>query len=190
MARPKLGGLLLCEDKEHKRFFLRLLKKHFSPGRLRVESIPNNQGAGDAFVLEHYAKEVRSARRKRFENNALVVVIDGDRGKLQERLRQLDQKLTEAGLATRGPEERIAIFVPTRSIETWELWLCGHRDLDEDGGYKSRFRRAERRGEVSVKEAVAAWFQSVTSEEKAREEHRLPSLTAGRKEIGRLETRA
>ena len=189
MARPKLHGVLLCEDNEHRRFFLRLLKKHFGRGQPHVESIPNREGAGDHWVLKQYPEEVRSARRKSHDKNrALVVVIDGDRNKLRERLRQLDQKLEDAGLAPRGSDEKIAVFVPRRNIETWELWLCGHRDLDEDNDYKHRFHTAEGQGEASVKDAVAMWFQSLTTEDRILEEQRLPSLAAGRNEIRRLET--
>ena len=89
MARPNLRGVLLCEDKEHERFFRRLLeKKWFGRGKVQVNRIPNRRGAGDAWVLENYVKEVRHARSKRAENYALVVVIDGDRFGLRERLRR------------------------------------------------------------------------------------------------------
>lgn len=187
MSRPRLRGVLLCEDQEHERFFRRhLLTKWFGEGKLRVERIPNNQGAGDAWVLERYAREVRYARSKKSENYALVVAVDGDRFKLKQRLQQLDRKLTEEGSKERGPQESIVIFVPTRSIETWELWLCGARDLDEKSDYKQRFRLAEARGEASPKAAAEAWFRDLSPEEEADERRRLPSLTAGRDEVERL----
>lgn len=188
MSRPRLRGVLLCEDQEHERFFRPLLVgKWFGRGRLRVERIPNNEGAGDAWVLERYAREVRYARSKRDENYALVVAVDGDHFKLKKRLRQLDQRLTDEELPTREESERIVIFVPTRSMETWELWLCGDREVDEKSDFKQRFRRAQARGEASAKAAAAAWFRSPSADEEATEGRKLPSLAAGRIESGRLD---
>lgn len=180
-----MRGVLLCEDTEHETFFRHLLlRKNFRP--VRVERIPNRQGAGDAWVLKRYAKEVQYARSKSGENFALVVAIDGDRWKLPKRLRQLDEQLIKAGLSKREGNEKTVIFVPTRNIEPWELWLCGDRDVDEDGDFKSKCRKARGRGAVSAKAAVAAWFEDPSADE----ENTLPSLTAGRAEIGRLESRA
>lgn len=189
MARPKLRGVLLCEDTEHERFFLHLLKKWFGRGKIRVERIPNRRGAGDAFVLANYAREVRIARsiRNRNESYALVVAIDGDRLKLQGRMHQLDQKLVDAGLPKRERTELIVICVPTWSIETWELWLCGDHEIDEEQELKTRFHKAQQHGEASAKSAAKAWFRALSSEEEVVEQHRLPSLTAGRVEVERLD---
>ena len=190
MSKPKLRGVLLCEDKEHELFFRSLLRKWFGDSKQRrfhVQRIPNKQGAAEAWVLERYAQEVQIARRKRGENYALVVAIDGDRFKLKERLRQLDQRLADESPPRRGQAERIAVFAPTRSIETWELWLCGDRELDEAGDFKRRFHQARDRGEVSAKDAVASWFRPLSSEQEAIEQKTLPSLAAGRAEIERLD---
>lgn len=187
MARPELRGVLLCEDTEHERFFRRLLRKWFGRGKLRVERIPNRQGAGDAFVLANYAREVRLARSKGKENYALVVAIDGDHLKARGRMRQLAEKLNDAGLSRRGDEELIVIYIPTRSIETWELWLCGDRKVDEERNLKNRFRDAQRRGEASAKAAAAAWLRSLSPEEHEIEQQTVPSLSAGRLEAKRLD---
>lgn len=188
MASREFRGVLLCEDKEHERFFRRLLVgKWFGRGKLRVERIPNREGAGDAYVLANYAREARYARSRHFENYALIVAIDGDRKKLQGRLRELDRKLREAGIPERGNDEKIAVFVPTRSIETWELWLCGARDLDEEMDCKRRFQEAGRCGDVSPKKAVESWFRALSEEEERAEKTSVPSLAEGRLEIRRLE---
>ncbi|NJL28514.1 MAG: hypothetical protein HC897_11805 [Thermoanaerobaculia bacterium] len=188
MAVPKFRGVLLCEDLEHERFFRRLLEtRWFGRGKLRVLRIPNRQGAGDAFVLERYAAEVQHARSKRGERYVLVVAIDGDREKVRGRLEQLDRKLEQAGLSRRVQDEPVIVFVPTRNIETWELWLCGDHEVDEEADLKLDFRDAERRGEASAKQAVTAWFRSLSEAERQREEANLPSLAAGRREIRRLD---
>lgn len=187
MASPRFRGVLLCEDKEHERFFRRLLKKWFGKGRVQVNRIPNRDGAGDAYVVANYVREVQQARSRRFENYALVVAIDGDRDKLHGRMQQLDRELADAGLPKRGDDEMIVICVPTRNIETWELWLCGDQDVDEETDYKRRFREMERRGDVSAKKAVESWFRSRSEGEKLLEEETLPALAAGRLEVRRLD---
>lgn len=187
MSASRFRGVLLCEDQEHERFFRRLLGKWFGKGKLRVHKIPNREGAGDAYVTANYAREVQLARRWRSENYALVVAIDGDRGKLQGRMDQLDRELDAAGLARRSDGELIVLFIPTRNIETWQLWLCGARDLDEERNYKPQHRDAERRGEVSPKLAAQRWFETLSENEKQLEKETLPSLSAARDEIRRLE---
>lgn len=152
-----------------------------------METIPDREGAGDAFVLEKYAQEVRYARSKRHENYALVVAVDGDRFGVQERLLQLDQKLADAELGARGLAERIAIFVPTRNVETWELWLCGARNLDEERDFKTAVPQDKAGRRASVKRAVEAWLKDLAPEEQELEEKTLPALAAGREEIRRLE---
>ena len=182
MGSPRLRGVLLCEDQEHERFFRRLLeRKWFGVGKLYVKKIPKGQGAAEAYVVKNYAREVQYARSRRNENYALVVVVDGDLVKLHDRMNQLSPR--------REKGDKIAIFVPTRNLETWELWLCGHRDVDEDDDYKARFHRAEQRGEASAKQAVEAWFRGLSPEEQRDEASRLPALAAGREETKRLDRR-
>ena len=190
MARPRFRGVLLCEDQEHERFFRPLLyRRWFATGRLRVERIRNAEGAGDRFVLSRYAGEVELARRNKRENYAVVVVVDGDRAKREERLQQLDGQLASQGMARRAGDENVLVCAPTRSVETWELWLCGERDLDEDQDYKSRFRDAERKGTASAKAAVDAWFESLSPWDEEIERETLPALSEGRLEIRRLDGR-
>jgi hypothetical protein len=187
MARPSFRGVLLCEDIEHERFFRRLLNRWFGRRKLRVNRIPNREGAGDAYVIANYAREVQLARRWRFENYALVVAIDGDRKKLHGRMQQLDQELEDAGLPKRGNDEMIVVCVPTWSIETWELWLCGERDVEEETDCKRRFQDAERRGDASPRKAVESWFRDLSEGELRLEEETLPSVAAGRQEVQRLD---
>ncbi len=187
MARPRLRGVLLCEDREHERFFGRLLRKWFGHGKLHIEQIPNNRGDASKWVLKNYAREVRLVRSKRGENVALVVVIDGDDVKMRQRLLQLDLQLTDGSLEKRGKDERIAIFIPTRNIETWELWLCGDSQVDEEMDFKRQFQRAQQCDKAITKKAVAAWFQGLSPEQQAAEQETLPSLAAGRVETRRLD---
>jgi len=187
VAQAKLRGVLLCEDKEHERFFRRLLARWFGRGKLYVSRIPNRQGAGDAWVMERYATEIQKARQYRNENYALIVVVDGDRFKVPERKRQLNQQLEKGGLDKRRRNERVALCIPTRNIETWELWLCGDREIEENSDYKARYQKAVRRGEKLTKKAVEAWFHHLSPEASKAEKRNVPSLADGRLEIQRFD---
>lgn len=179
MARPKFRGALLCEDREQRDFFRKLLeRKWFGKGRVRIH-VSLNEGAGDAFVVARYAREVQLARQWRSENYALVVAIDGDRKKMQNRMLQLDRQLEKSGFDQRGKDEMIVICVPTRNIETWELWLCGDLSVDEGRDYKHRFEEAKRRGEVSTMAAVKSWF-SCSFERGSSDGERNPTFTYSR----------
>ncbi len=188
MALPRFRGVLLCEDREHERFFRRLLERWIGKGKLHVNRIPNRGGAGDAYVVAEYAKEVQQARRWKSENYALVVAIDGDREKLHGRLERLDRRLETAGLPRRTENESIIICVPSRNIETWEIWLCGVRDIDEKQDYQQRFREAERQDKASPKMAVREWFRSLSAAGSRLEEKTLPALSAARAEVRRFES--
>ncbi len=115
----------------------------------------------------------------------LVVAVDGDRFGLRERMRQLGQKLADEELPQRGDDEMIVINVPTRSTETWELWLCGERDIDEDDDYKQEWRAAERHKKRLIRTAIEEWFSELSAEELEVEERTMPSLAAGRVELER-----
>ncbi len=73
-----------------------------------------------------------------------------------------------------------------RTIETWEMWLCGAHEVDEQTDYKNAFRREAERGKMSSRQAVEAWF-AFLPEERQAEESRLPALAYGRKEVARLQ---
>ena len=64
----------------------------------------------------------------------LVVVIDADKYSLKQRLDSLDLALEEDSQAQRQPQEKIAVFVPKRNIETWIFYLGGEA-VDEGREY-------------------------------------------------------
>jgi hypothetical protein len=137
-------------------------------------------------VREQYVREVKAHRSQANHqpNLALLVATDGDRFGVEKRKQSLDQALLDAGLTARGPLERVAICVPTWSIETWLAWLCqcSHLDaVDEHTRYKNdpRFSRCEEQQLISCKRAVDAWSEPPRPEELAV----VPSLTDGRAEI-------
>jgi hypothetical protein len=65
-------------------------------------------------------------------NIALVVFVDADINTVDYRLEQLDKELLNAPLEKRQPDEKIAIFVPKRNIETWIHYLKGDKVNEEE----------------------------------------------------------
>ncbi|HEX7180744.1 MAG TPA: hypothetical protein VF756_02790 [Thermoanaerobaculia bacterium] len=176
----KLRCLLLCEDAEQEWLFRPILKNLFH--RVRVEPrIPNG---GFTFVLARLADAAKYLRQRPKEAVGLLVVIDGDKDGYQRRLDKIQEVLRTAGLDLKS-SDRIATCIPTRNVETWELWLCGYRDLDETSDYKSRFHR-EVKPRVHRSQLIDAWFARLSDEQREQEAAQLPALAKGRTEIQAL----
>jgi hypothetical protein len=176
----RLRYALLCEDIEQERLFRPLLEEVLHR-RIHVE--PRKPNGGFTFVLGNLKKAALYIRRYHKESVGLLVVVDGDRDGYRERLARVREVLHEAGFQNEKPD-RIAICIPTRNVETWELWLCGVSDLNETTDYKSRYQQ-EFRPQVRKGELVEKWLNTPLGrlEEEAR---CLPALVHGRAEIERL----
>ena len=128
--------VILCEDRQHEAFARRFLARAGKFVRVqRVEVSPKGRGSGEQFVRERFAKELAyyRARRHRVEQ-ALIVLIDADLRDVAARIRQVESACAEKGGQQRGPDERVAIFVPARNIETWLAYLHG-QNVDENKTY-------------------------------------------------------
>lgn len=174
----RLQCWLLCEDSEQERLFRSILGRHFR--RVYVE--PRRPHGGASFVLQRLSDLANYIRRRHQEAVGLLVVIDGDTAGFQRRLQEI---AAAAGLTGASWEERIGKCVPCRSVETWEMWLCGKRELDEQTSYKHTFRRHVEQGAMSARQAAEAWLDS-PPDRQAEEARRLPALAHGRKEVARL----
>jgi hypothetical protein len=98
----------------------------------------------------------------------------------------VNRALLDAGGDPLRPDELIALCVPTRNVETWALWLCGRRDLDEATDYKTTFANLARKDSRIRARTIDAWFSAVDPKDVVIESSRLPSLTSGRAELVRL----
>lgn len=183
MARAKIRAVILCEDREQEHF-ARKLCEALGHRPVRVEVAPKGRGSGEQWVRTRYPGEVRKHRGCGDERVGLVVMTDGDRYGVAQRKRDFAEALSEAGYDERRDDERIAICVPTWSIETWFAWLCGLADVDEATKYKedAGFRAAQRRGDISPTKAADGWLQGA----RAHEARHVPSLSDARREMQRL----
>ena len=172
--------LLLCEDLEQEQFFRPILEKLLK-GPVRVE--PRLPNGGIAFVLKQLPRCSKVLKRFPSETRGLVVVVDGDDDGLEGRLKAVDAVLKESGLTPRSAERRLSVCVPSRTIETWDLWFLGTRDVDEKTDYKPLFRNRWRDDSNASRRASEAWFEPVDG---AAEAERLPALVHARSELQRL----
>jgi len=121
MTKRKVRVTILCEDIQQQvfaRYFL--IGRGFHPRKIRLLPLPEGKGSGEKYVRENYPAQVKSYRSKPTDESVcLVVLIDADRMTVTDRLHQLDTALEEDSQPRRQEDERIAIFVPKRNIETW-----------------------------------------------------------------------
>lgn len=177
----KLRCSLLCEDVEQEQLFRPILVRLFR--RVYVE--PRRNNGGFTFVLARLADAVRYLRRRHDEAVGLLVVIDADEAGFHQRHEDIRKTIREAGLDEKSLN-RMAVCIPARNVETWELWLCGFRDLDEHGDFKKRFHR-EVKQSVRRKQLVDAWFAPLSENQRQAEAEILPALARGREEVKRLQ---
>ena len=134
--------VLLCEDTQHEAFARRFLKAMgWSTRRMRVEKGSGRGGSAEQFVRERFPTELAAYRSKRGAvGQALIVVIDGDRGGVPARHQELDAACEAKSCNPREPDEHVAVFVPTWRIETWFAYLDG-QSVDETKTDYPRVRR-------------------------------------------------
>jgi hypothetical protein len=179
----KLRCVLLCEDLEQERLFRPILEKLFGDQTVRV--LRGKKTGGFTFVFNTaLAKEAKYVRQRPQEAVGLLVVVDGDQVGRKGRLDQIQEVLRLAGFETRDKmPDRIAACIPSRNVETWELWLCGFRDLDEHTDYKVKLQRELKN--IRRSQLLEAWLFP-SDEQLQAEERTLPALAHGRAEIDRL----
>jgi hypothetical protein len=170
---------LLCEDLEQERFFRPILERVFG-GRITVE--PRKPAGGAPFVMAQLPKLVKGIRQRHQEAAGLVVVVDGDTLGLPARLKEINEYLARANMEGLRNVDKVAVCVPCRNIETWCLWFCNVRTLNEIDDFKSRWGKETHK----TREAANAWFAPSTPSEVDAEKNILPALSAARAELKRV----
>jgi len=141
--------MLLGEDLQHLTFARRFLVAcGWRSDQIRDARLPSGKGAGDQWVKQNYAREVRALRAARHVSKGLIVIVDADSSTVTGRKKQLSEELSQAGVADRTPTECIVIAVPRRNIETWIHYLDG-KTVDESSAYQKLSRASACGGAVS-----------------------------------------
>ncbi|MCX7806890.1 MAG: hypothetical protein N3A38_17135 [Planctomycetota bacterium] len=140
--------VILCEDSQHEAFirrFLRCAGVEMS-NQPRVEKAPGGRGAGAQFVRERFPVELKYYRNHSHRaGQVLIVMLDADRYEVDERVRWIDGAVPEN--QRRRPDERVAVFVPARNIETWLAYLSG-QEVNETDTYQRLERERDCRAPV------------------------------------------
>jgi hypothetical protein len=137
MTKRTVEVTILCEDLQQQVFARRfLLNRGFHDRKIRVLALPEGKGSGEQYVRKNYSVQVKAYRSLSTYRRSvcLVVLIDADTKTVDERLRQLDEALEEDSQSRRQKDEKIAVFVPKRNIDTWIYYLQGET-VDEETAY-------------------------------------------------------
>jgi hypothetical protein len=147
----KTRVVVLCEDRSHWHFIRAyFVERGWNKRQLTSKISPAGEGSAEQWVRETYALELNTYRSKAQENVCLVVMIDGDRMTLQQREQQLQVVAQRRGIQSRSADERVALFVPCRNIETWFAWLDGVV-VDDNSDYKATYRKGIGRRNFAIK---------------------------------------
>lgn len=176
--------VLLCEDHRHAQFVNEFLR---GKGRSAYRAFPDGYKGWEAggikpnqsFVLERSVQEVKNARTTR-RRCALIAVVDGDTYGLIGRLKDINARLQSDGLNALRPEDRVAVVVPCRNIETWVHHFAGNMANEVDD-YEKLYPK---RGYEADTEAKA--FAELVSDGNSPPVLNLPALEAARLELRRL----
>lgn len=185
MTQNRVQIVILCEDLQQQVFAYHFLKKrgfNIYPKNLTIRTSPKGKGAGEQFVRNHYAAEVKEYRRKNYRSGMLVVLIDADTVSVKATLKDLDNALIENSQELRKPDEKIAIFVPKRNIETWIHYLRTGEVVEEEAEKSKypKFPKNEAICKVGVEQLANQCSQG------SLDENVPPSLQAACEELQRL----
>lgn len=154
---------ILCEDIDQERFIREYLicrglddRKIKDFGNPKGRTIKNN----NASIVKHYPDIIKSYRSRNYINIAVVVMIDADEDSLSEKMRDfniaLDKTLGNLNQDPRLPNEKVAIFVPARNIETWFQYIEGYsedKECDETIDYKDKTMSIKERIKLAKRSA-------------------------------------
>ena len=183
MARRRgVRVTVLVEDRALERFVREvLLLLRFQRHEMRFVMHQAGRGSAKQWVEQRYPSEVRAHRKEAHHQQIILLVgTEADEQTVADRFRYLASKLTDAGLADRNDNERIALWVPKWNVETWFLHLSGE-GVDEKKDYKTKLRNPDYR---AVAREFVSRFRMSPSEHSAA----LPSLKVAFKETRRLDS--
>ncbi|MDY6803888.1 MAG: hypothetical protein SXA11_08785 [Cyanobacteriota bacterium] len=156
MGKRKIQVIILCEDRQQEVFARHFLikKSCFKPGEIRVLPLPDGKQSGEQYVRETYPKQVKLYRsQSTYRSVCLIVLTDADpKYSVKQRLDSLDSALEENeeySQPKRQPQEKIAIFVPKRNIETWICYLRGET-VDEETKYPKLAKPGDCKNDVDI----------------------------------------
>ncbi|MBS1877407.1 MAG: hypothetical protein JSU00_29615 [Acidobacteria bacterium] len=153
---PRIATLvLLVEDIRQESLLRRFLNRlGLDIRNIRVSRTPRCFGAGEQYVREQYAAEVRELRGRAANARALLIAcIDADTREVRARRDQFAEALRADNQNPRGGREPVLNLIAKRNIETWILCL-NNVAVDE----LSDYRKDSRVTSQTVKRAVESLY--------------------------------
>jgi hypothetical protein len=183
MPSNRVKVVVRCEDLQQRCFIYRfLIEKGIEGHDINIKNSPNGKGAATQWVLQQYPIEVQALRSGPRASKSFISIIDADNCNVIDRKCQHDEVLKTSNQEPRGDNERIAIVVPKRNIETWIHYLDpSHGDvqpINEMDEYP-KFRRNERKCAPAAEEFARRCPNNITAND-------LDSLRDGCAELQRI----
>jgi hypothetical protein len=130
--------ILLCEDATQERLARAYLKRCGHTSQLRAIVASRTHGGNVGWVLDRFPAELYACRqRNKRAKTLLIVIIDADHFSVDDRRRELSNRLTSTGHEALGADDPVAVLIPKRNIETWVCVLLG-ANVTEEEDCKSR----------------------------------------------------
>lgn len=150
MSIRRVQIVILCEDSQHEAFIRRFLTGlGWNNRAFRIEKSPSAVGSAEQYVKGRFPKELLAYReRKNKAASALIVMLDADNKRVQERINELESSCQSTGIEFRTPDEAVAIGIPKRNIETWIHYLNGNQ-VNEQDSYPKLEREKECKSAVN-----------------------------------------
>jgi hypothetical protein len=151
MTEGSVRVIIVSEDIQQSCFVRRfLIENGIERRKIREKISPAGCGAGSAYVLREYPKELKIYRSKSYDSSIrLVICIDADKNTVLERKKQLDDECTKHSMEARREEDKIAFVIPRRNIETWLAYLRGE-NFNEEDEYRKHECEADCQAEVKT----------------------------------------
>jgi uncharacterized protein YdiU (UPF0061 family) len=136
MSKRVSQTILLCEDEAHERFIKAFMKRcglRTDPPYVKSLVASRMQhGGNDHWILNAFPVQLHACRqRQKKAETLLIVALDADDHTLEERRRQLLDRVTAAGYDAFAANERAILLIPKRSVETWIRALRGEQVTED-----------------------------------------------------------
>ncbi len=129
--------ILLCEDELHERLVREYMKRcrlpTHPPYLVPLVASRLQRGGNVHWVLQRFPEELHACRqRQKKAETLLIVVIDADQFTVDERRRQLDERLRQEGYEPLRRTDPVVLLIPRRHVETWLHSLLGETLTEEE----------------------------------------------------------
>jgi len=170
---------VLCEDNLHKRFLMRWLE-HRGIKLLDADVAPSAKGSGSAYVKNRFQLFVKKAKQKANQAGlGFIVVLDGDAAGLVAQKTVLEKLIAGDVTLQFTFENRIAALIPTWSLDTWILAICG-AEIAESTQITDEIKRSI--DDAKIRQA-AAYFDAYRQATPAH----LPAMIDAQLELNKLD---